>query len=209
MKRGIKHDFTLLAIQLIPVGVAINVVGYQLSTILKLPLFLDQIGTTLVAIIAGPWVGVVAGGLSNIVNGMLNPVAIAFFPVSMSVGLITGFLSRWKFYTNIFGIIFAFFAHNIIPSFVGSISTIFVFGGVTGTGLDFITGAILASGKELFYSVFSSNLLSGILTSGVTIAISLLIIKSIPPRFLTKMKYGYPYIRKGAVSRSPKGGLQT
>ncbi len=41
MKRGIKYDFSLLAILLIPVGVSLGVVGYQLSTILKLPTFVD------------------------------------------------------------------------------------------------------------------------------------------------------------------------
>ena len=33
MKRGIKYDFSLLALLLIPVGVSLSVVGYQLSTI--------------------------------------------------------------------------------------------------------------------------------------------------------------------------------
>ena len=32
MKRGIRYDFSLLALLLIPVGVSLSVVGYQLST---------------------------------------------------------------------------------------------------------------------------------------------------------------------------------
>ena len=55
MKRGIKYDFSLLALLLVPVGVSLSVVGYQMSTILKLPIFVDQIGTILVSMIAGPW----------------------------------------------------------------------------------------------------------------------------------------------------------
>lgn len=196
MKRGVKYDFSLLAILLIPVGVAINVVGYQLSTILKLPLFLDQIGTTLVAIIAGPWVGLVTGGLSNLVSGMLNPVAIPFATVSMVIGLVTGYLSRWGFLTNVFGVIVAIFIHVISSSFVGTLTSIFVFGGVTGSGLDLLTGAIIASGQTVFYSVFSSSIISGILTSSVTVGVSLLTVKKIPQRYLSKMNYGYPYFKK-------------
>lgn len=71
MKRGLKYDFTLMALVLVPVGVSISVVGYQMSTILKLPIFVDQIGTILVSMIAGPWVGMVTGLLSNVVNGMI------------------------------------------------------------------------------------------------------------------------------------------
>lgn len=69
MKRGIKYDFSLLALLLVPVGVSLSVVGYQMSTILKLPIFVDQIGTLLVSMIAGPWVGMVTGLLSNCVTG--------------------------------------------------------------------------------------------------------------------------------------------
>lgn len=54
MKRGLKYDFSLMALVLIPVGVSINVVGYQMSQILKLPVFIDQIGTILVSMITGP-----------------------------------------------------------------------------------------------------------------------------------------------------------
>lgn len=75
MKRGIRYDFSLLALLLIPVGVSLNVVGYQLSTILKLPVFVDQIGTIMVSMIAGPWIGLLTGLLGNVVNGMLNPIA--------------------------------------------------------------------------------------------------------------------------------------
>ena len=56
-----KKDFTLMAILLMPVGVAINIVGGQLVNFLKLPLHLDAIGTILVACIAGPWVGALTG----------------------------------------------------------------------------------------------------------------------------------------------------
>lgn len=84
MKRGIRYDFTLLALLLIPVGVAMNFVGYQLSSALKLPIWIDQVGTCFVSMIAGPWVGVVMALLGNIVNGMLVPTAIPFAIVAMT-----------------------------------------------------------------------------------------------------------------------------
>lgn len=52
LKRGLRYDFDLLALLLIPVGVALNFVGYQLSAALKLPVWIDQVGTCFVSMIA-------------------------------------------------------------------------------------------------------------------------------------------------------------
>lgn len=141
MKRGIRYDFSLLALLLIPVGVSLSVVGYQLSTILKFPIFIDQIGTVFVSMIGGPWVGLVTGLMGNVVNGMLNPVSFAYAFTSMSIGLVSGFLSRWKWYTNIIGTIAACLVLNVISATVSAMVTIFVFGGVTGAGTDLVTAA--------------------------------------------------------------------
>ena len=51
-KRSIKDDFTMLTILLIPIGVAVNVVGGNLASLLKLPMYLDTIGTIFTGIIA-------------------------------------------------------------------------------------------------------------------------------------------------------------
>ena len=52
---SIKEDFSMVAILTIPICVAINVVGDQIVQLLKLPIFLDVIGTVLMAMLAGPW----------------------------------------------------------------------------------------------------------------------------------------------------------
>lgn len=196
MKRGIKDDFSLLALLLIPVGVSLNVVGYQLSTILKLPVFIDQIGTMMVSMIAGPWIGVLTGLLGNVVNGMLNPIAIGFSIVSMSIGFVSGYFSKWKFYTNIFGTILSIFVLTIVSAFTAAIVTVFMFGGVTGAGTDLITATFLATGKELWNSVVSTNIISGSINTIINFGISWLIIRRVPDRFLIKLNYGEPYIKK-------------
>ena len=40
---------------LIPVAIAINIAIGQIVVLLKLPVFLDSIGTVLVAALCGPW----------------------------------------------------------------------------------------------------------------------------------------------------------
>lgn len=198
MKRGLRYDFGLQALLLIPVGVSLNVVGYQLCTILKLPVFIDQIGTYLVSMVAGPWVGLLTGFLGNLVNGMLNPVAIPYALVSMSIGLFAGYFSRFKFFTNIIGIIIACAVLTIVSAATAAIVTVFMLGGITGAGTDLVTAAFLAAGKQLWNSVFSTNIITGTINTVLNLAISFFVVKRIPPRFLIKLNYGRPYIRKEA-----------
>ncbi len=197
MKRGIKYDFTLIALLLIPVGVSINVVGYQLSTILKLPVFIDMIGTLMVSIIAGPWVGALTGFLGNAVSGMLNPISIAYGMVALAVGLISGFLSKWKFYKNPIGIIFAIAILTVVSATSAAVVTVFMFGGITGAGTDLLTAAFLTTGRALWDSVITTNIITGGINTIINFTIGFLIVKKIPDRFLVKLNYGAPYVRKG------------
>lgn len=195
-KKGFRYDFNLLALLLIPIGVSLSVVGYQLSTILKLPIFIDMIGTMMVSMIAGPWVGAASGILGNLVNGMLNPVSIPFALVSLSVAITTGYFSRMKFYTNIFGTVLAAVVVDVISAAASAIVTVLLFGGVTGTGTDFITAAFLATGHQIWTSVMSTNLISGTVNIVVNLALALIIIHNIPALFLVKLNYGWNYVPK-------------
>ncbi|MBP1044436.1 ECF transporter S component [Vagococcus sp. BWB3-3] len=200
MKRGIKYDFPLIALLLIPVGVSLNVVGYQLSSILKLPVFIDMIGTIMVSMIAGPWIGALTGLLGNVVSGMLNPIAIAYGVVSMGVGFISGYLSKGKFYTNLVGVVIGCAILSVVSAAMAAVVTVFMFGGVTGAGTDLITATFLAAGKELWNSVMSTNLISGTINTIINFAISWVIVRRIPDRFLVKLNYGAPYVKKGVLT---------
>jgi uncharacterized membrane protein len=70
--------------------------------VLKLPVYLDSIGTVLVGALIGPWVGLLTGALSNIIWTLLgiNPPAIWFAPVAAVIGLIAGFAGRAGVFTR-------------------------------------------------------------------------------------------------------------
>ncbi len=65
-----KQDFTTLSIVMIPVAIAINIAVGQIIYALKIPLYLDSIGTVLVGVLAGPWVGALTGLLANLIWGL-------------------------------------------------------------------------------------------------------------------------------------------
>jgi hypothetical protein len=87
------------ALALIPLAIAINIAIGQLVQVLKLPLYLDSIGTVLVGALLGPWVGLLTGALANIIwtlTGLPNSgPAINFAYVAAFIGLIAGFAGRF------------------------------------------------------------------------------------------------------------------
>ena len=66
-----QKDFSTMTWVLIPVAIAINLTIGQIVLVLKLPVYLDSIGTVLVGVICGPWAGALTGALSNIIAGMI------------------------------------------------------------------------------------------------------------------------------------------
>ena len=60
--RWISGQFTTRVIVLMPVAIAINIVlGYTIQSVLKLPIYMDSIGTIFVGVLAGPLAGALTG----------------------------------------------------------------------------------------------------------------------------------------------------
>jgi len=92
---SIKKDFNTMTLVLIPVAIAINIAVGQLVFVLKLPIYLDSIGTVLVGALAGPWAALVTGALANIIWGLtLAPTSMPFFYVAAVIGVMAGYAGR-------------------------------------------------------------------------------------------------------------------
>ena len=91
------RDLTTTTLALMAVAIAINIGVGSLITALKLPIYLDSIGTVLVGALAGPWAGALTGLLSNLIWSILpvpggaGPVIAFFAPVAAVIGLMAGF----------------------------------------------------------------------------------------------------------------------
>lgn len=90
-----RRPFSSQSLVLIVIAIAINMIGGQLISMLKLPIFLDSIGTLISAVLLGPFIGMLTGLLTNLLWGLLtDPIAAAFAPVAMVIGLVAGWLAR-------------------------------------------------------------------------------------------------------------------
>ena len=89
--------FDTRTIVLIPIAIAINIVlGQTVSAALKIPIYLDSIGTILVGVLAGPIPGLVTGLLANLIWTYVLPApfhsdyAAPFAIVAGEIGFLSG-----------------------------------------------------------------------------------------------------------------------
>ena len=195
-KYSIKDDFTMQAILIIPVCVAVNFVGGQLAGLLKLPMYLDTIGTIFASLLCGPWVGAVAGGLTNVVTGIANPSNFAFIPVNIIAGLVTGFLARKNMFNKTWKWLLSMFIMAWVSIIVSAPIVVLVYGGVTGGGTSLITAAALAAGANIWAAFFGTEGVFQVLDRIISFLICWAVIKVIPTRNLIKFSLGELYIKK-------------
>src|SRR5262252_1863469 len=63
---------------LIPVAIALNIVlGSTVQQVLKLPIYLDSVGTIVTGVLAGPLAGLVTGALTNLIWAYVLPAPLA------------------------------------------------------------------------------------------------------------------------------------
>jgi energy-coupling factor transport system substrate-specific component len=168
-----------IALVFVPVGIGINIVGGLLATSFKLPIFLDTIGTILAAAILGPWWGALTGGLTNIIMAISNPMDMWFAIVNIAVGLIVGFISMKYGFTKWAVVLIAGVIIAIVAPIIGTIIATYVYGGLTGGGLDIAVAGLLKSGQDIFVAAFipriianfADKLLSVFLVWGVILAL--------------------------------------
>jgi hypothetical protein len=97
----IRRQFDTRTIVLIPIAIAINIVlGQTVAAALKVPIYMDSIGTIFVGAVAGPVPGMLTGLLTNLLWTYVLPApfnsqyAAPFAIVAVEIGLLAGIFGR-------------------------------------------------------------------------------------------------------------------
>ena len=149
-----------------------NLVGGSIALMLKLPIYLDSIGTFLTAALLGPAYGVIPGILSGIISGGSTDIyAFYFIPVQIMTGIMAGFvfktswIKKWK--TPI-GVLFISFPGTAVSAVI----TAFLFGGVTSSGSSILVVLLHKLGMNLVTSVFIVQALTDYLDRFLAVGIT-------------------------------------
>ena len=168
-------------IALVPVASVLNVIGGTVAGALKLPIFLDMIGTAVVAMTIGPWWGALVGVITNLTMGFLTgPVSIPFAACNVVGALVWGYGTRWGFANDKLRFFGLSVASAVFVSLMAAPIVIFVFGGATGHASDVLTAGLLAAGNDMWAAVFSSNIIVSSADKILSSFLALAIIGALP-----------------------------
>lgn len=169
-----------LVVALVPVAVAVNFLANYVVALLRLPIYLDTIGTFLAAALLGPWWGALAGVLTNVVGIVPNGISnVLFAGGSIAAALVWGYGLRSL---RLGGSGVAFFVLAVVVGIVtGALATpivLYVYGGATSHPSDLITAAFSSLGLER--GVLVSSILSSIPDKVISAYIGLAVIGALP-----------------------------
>lgn len=175
MKRSNTFKITIMSI-----AVVINIVGVFIATTLKLPIFIDTIGTFLSAFLFGPVGGMLTGMVTSLINGLtFDPYSLYFIPVQAIIGLMAGICYKKNLFKGKF-LILGIIITTVMGSIVASLISAFVFGGITSSGTSFIVMYLKEAGVNIVTSVFSTQILFDLIDKGITVLLVLTILKALP-----------------------------
>lgn len=248
----IKSDFTTLTWALIPVAVVINiVVGHIVQDILKLPIYLDSVGTILVAGLAGPLAGAMTGFLSDLLWGVIfsNPAIMPFAITAFCIGLVAGLWAHLGWFkkelplvlgmvlvAGVGGLLILIQAVNsgplgaglalvltvvvliltalrVFPALVvvggvltGLVAAVvsapiaaFVFGGVTGSGTDFLVALFEATGSNILQAALGQGLVSDPFDKFVSFCVVWILLRSLSRRYLVRFPRGSDLVQEQPI----------
>ena len=130
---------------LVSMGIALNVIGALVALGLRLPIYLDSIGTILIACLLGPKYAVMTGVCGSLVSGItFDPYSIYFAPVQISTGLLAGIMYNKGFLKGKktpLGV----FIFTLPTSIISACIAAFLFGGVTSSGSSYMVVGVFAT----------------------------------------------------------------
>lgn len=181
-----KQRVDIRKITLVGFGIAINIVGAFIALTLRLPIYLDSIGTIMIACLLGPKYAVLTGLGGSIVSGMTFDVySLYFAPVQISTGVLAGLMYRRGYLkgkkTPLGVLIF-----SLPTSLISAIIAAKVFGGITSSGSTYIVQLLIKLGMPDVMSVFIIQVFTDYVDKYIGVLIVIAVLAALPGYFKTQ-----------------------
>ena len=176
-----------LTVFLIPIGIAVNVVGGQLALMLKLPVFLDSIGTFVIAALCGIVPGLIVAIGTQLLNAIRAPTVLAYTEIAILFAIESHFFAKWGVFkspikSGLAGVVVA-----VIDAALAVPTTAFLLGGFVGTGASAIVAALMSAGWDVLPATFVSEIVSETIDKVVCMVIVCIVLNAVPNRLKVKL----------------------
>lgn len=185
MGKIFKTKLTTATIVLIPACIGINYLGKLFASLLKLPLWLDCIGTCIGACLGGPVIGAICGGANNLIYGLTtgDNITLIYAFTSIGIGLVVGILARMGFMSTFPKSFVCAVGGGLAAVVISTPLNIMFWGGTTGNVWgDALFAATQASGMSVAVGSFLDEIVVDVPDKILTIIIVYLILKGLPKK---------------------------
>ncbi len=171
-------------------GFLINRLGSMLATALGLPLFLDCLGTVLVASLGGFIPGIVVGYVINVINGLGDGASAYYGVLSVMIAVASVVMAERGWFRKPWGCVGAVLIFTFIGGALGSVLTWFLYGMGFGEGISApLAHRLFDSGfGSVFISQLTADVLIDLLDKTIIVALAALILHLIPENTARQMK---------------------
>lgn len=189
IRQRIADEMSGAALPFVAFCIALNLTAGQITAALKIPLYLDSIGTILVAVLVGPWSAVICGSTANILAAALgNPSMIFFVPVVAVIGAFTGFIARRGWFRKWYLVAIGGILQGILAAIASAPISAYLFSGVMMAGTDFLVLYFRSVGNTLLDSVLYQGLASDPADKLVSYFIVFFLTKNLPQRLISRLR---------------------
>ena len=125
----------LILVILTLVGITLNIVLANLALYFGIPLYIDSLGTILIAMLGGSSPAIMVGFFSNAINGISNPDTLYYGVINILIAVFAAYFQRKKYFRTLPGIFLSVLTMSLIGGGLGSVLTWFLYGFGFGKGI--------------------------------------------------------------------------
>ncbi len=185
MKNLFKTKLNAACFVLIPACIGINYLGKLFASVLKLPLWLDSIGTCIGGILGGPVIGGICGAANNLIYGFTtgDSITLVYALTSLGIGVAVGIMARFGHMEKLSGAILTACVAGLAAVVISTPLNIIFWGGTTGNIWgDAVFAWSQASGLPVALGSFLDEVIVDVPDKLITLLIVFAIIKGLPKK---------------------------
>jgi energy-coupling factor transport system substrate-specific component len=177
---------------LVAVSVGLNLgIGF-IVTAMKLPLYLDSVGTVVATAVGGLWSGLICGILSVIIGSAYTPTLWAYAGTMMMIAVYVSLVRPMGYLERLLPTVLLGIGLGVLCAVVSAPVTTYLWKGVSLSGTDSLTAFFSAKGMTLLVSVILANLATDPIDKLVTSLAALALLSRISSQFSPKSTMADP-----------------
>lgn len=175
-----------LKLSIVGIGIALNIIGAFIALNLRLPIYLDSLGTIMAGFVLGPVYGVITGVLGSLTSGVTFDIySLYFAPVQIFTGFFAGYFFKKGFMKGK-KIFLSVFIMTLFVSFTGAVITAYLFGGVTSSGSSYIIVILNNLGVNPVISAFITQFFTDYCDKLIASLIMVQVVRRLPKNILLR-----------------------